>query len=126
MRFPGLSVTVHLSFVSGTAPLAQISHRPHWPAYIQVNRALDRPDTPVHVFAHLLTHELIHLEVLPERRGRRIDAHPPRFWERQAELSPDQVRCEEWIAANVGHCLQTFGDGTWVCPTKLVRRRSAR
>ena len=122
-HFPELRSTIPIVFESGRTPLARISPTPAWCPRIYLNRALDRPDTPAHVLAHIFVHELIHLEVEPVRIGpRRWNAHPERFWERERQLSPEAPLAMDWLSANLGHCIDHREQGIWVCPTPVRRR----
>jgi hypothetical protein len=118
--FPDLGREVRVTFARSHAPLACISLGSRL-TLITLNRALDGPDTPVEVMAHILTHELIHLEVPRQRIDGRWTTHPPAFWARQAELSPEAPRSEDWIFDNIGHCIHRYREGIWVCPRRLRR-----
>ncbi len=89
---------------------------------ISLHSILNHPTTPEPVIRHILTHELIHIEIPPRelrhdeddprprgRRGRRTShtplgkiSHPPEFWQREATLSPESSSAMEWIYLELG------------------------
>jgi hypothetical protein len=66
---------------------------------------LNDDQTPPQVFQHIVTHEIIHLLVPPEKIGRRLVHHSPAFWDREKELIPDRVQSWSWIYSNFSSCL---------------------
>jgi hypothetical protein len=67
---------------------------------------LNTPETPLAVFLHILTHEMLHL-VIPARRIRGKDKrHPPEFFEREEVLAPERLNSYAWIWTNFGSFLK--------------------
>ena len=68
---------------------------------------LNHSGIPRFVMEHIITHELIHLDVPPaeEAEGKRV-IHPPAFWQREADLSPRREEAMEWIWRCWRDCLR--------------------
>jgi hypothetical protein len=86
-------------------PLACILHA-ETTAEILLHRLLNNPETPLAVFLHILTHEMLHL-VIPSRviDGKHTN-HPPEFVERENALAPECLESWAWIWTNFGIFLE--------------------
>jgi hypothetical protein len=129
--FPHIRRNPSVRWAHGFGPLACIRAPERWTfASITLNRALDRPDTPIEVLHYLLKHEFLHIEVPPVGRGPRAISHPQEFWDREAELCPEREACWRWLHENLGHCLCDIPrlEGTFVAPNRIpgARRRLPR
>lgn len=69
-------------------------------AEIRIHPLLNSPETPLLVFQHVLTHELLHLVVPPRViDGKRV-VHPPEFFEEERTLAPEWHDSSNWIRGN--------------------------
>jgi hypothetical protein len=68
---------------------------------------LNHSGTPRFVMEHIITHELIHLDVPPvEEANGKVNVHPPVFWECEVELSPRRDEAVQWIWGCWHSCLR--------------------
>jgi len=104
-RVPEPKGRIPVRFVA-QAPLACIIHDES-SAEIMLHQMLNTPETPLAVFLHILTHEMLHLAIQPRRIRGKEKRHPPEFFVREAALSPERLDCYTWIWTNFGSFLRS-------------------
>ena len=67
---------------------------------VRIHPALDQEKVPRFFVAFVVFHELLHHVVPAERRGGRIDYHPPSFRKRE-RMHPDYGRATKWETENL-------------------------
>lgn len=77
---------------------------------INVHQIFNSPATPREVLDMLFTHEYIHLEIAPREINGRMTSHPPEFWVRERELSPNRDVAWRWIYENFWGLLAPNGE----------------
>jgi len=107
-HFPKLAEAPPVYFIQRST-LANIT-RDRWQRWsICMHAILNSPATPLFVFSYILKHELLHIQIRPREIGGRLVAHPPEFFEREHQLSPEREEAKRWI-------FQTLGDRLRVRP----------
>lgn len=102
-RVPKPSGQIPVLFIAQDS-LACLRH--HEAAEILLHRLLNTPETPVAVFLHIFTHEMLHL-VIPSRLIEGKDTrHPPEFLEQEMALAPERGESWAWIWMNFGAYLR--------------------
>lgn len=122
--FPFMVGIVRCAYSTERGAVAWISVDP-WPGVrgiIHVNPALDRPDTSEGAMRGILKHELLHIVVRPDLdEDGWLSWHPPAFWARQFELSPEFAPTCEWLKRTFGRAYRVV-DGSVVLRGRRVRR----
>ncbi len=125
-HFPGLTGDIHCGFSTGLDAVAQAIVFADGPyrtlrGVIDVNVALNTPDTPVEVMRGILKHELLHFEVPESEEDGFLTSHPQAFWMRQFELSPEFAPTCEWLVRTYGRAYRRV-DGSLILRGRKVRK----
>lgn len=97
----GCAFTTHGRSVA-RAYIAPFSTGRTYRGHIDVNVALNMPETPMEVMRGILKHELLHFEIRPERRGRWVIEHPEAFCLRELDLLPEGPMVNAWLIRRFG------------------------
>ena len=65
---------------------------------------LNHPQTPIEVLRFICKHELTHLVRPPRFVDGYYYAHPPEFWDHEAEIGPERFAVWAWIHHNLNGC----------------------
>jgi hypothetical protein len=125
--FPHVSshITCHYGVIPTLGFIERVGENRH---VISLHSMFNHPDTPELVIRHILTHELLHIEIPPrEVREGELDprlsrkkggepqeplgpiSHPAEFWVRERALSPDRKVAMKWIFEAFGSKLMYRG-----------------
>lgn len=74
---------------------------------VYFHQVLNHPETPIEVARFIAKHELLHLVVPAQKRGRFVDAHPPEFWDAEERVAPEGPMAWGWLWANLHGCLHS-------------------
>ena len=104
--FPDLQCDIEIHFMWHDT-LAFIAHlKDRNKAQIVIHIVLNHTNTPPEVFRFIIKHELLHL-VIPAREIKgKIKQHPPEFWRREEEISPESELVWNWLWENIWVCLK--------------------
>ena len=72
---------------------------------IALHSVLNHKDTPREAIKFIVKHEFLHLVIRPRVIDGKLVSHPPDFWERENELSPERNLIWRWIRFNFDHIL---------------------
>ena len=98
---------------------------------IQIHNVLNATDVPEDVFVTIVFHEMLHLEIPPDRTliGRK-NMHSPEFWEAEHQRSPNYDASSEWLWTNLPlrprrrlQCTEVVPDVTRLTPQQRAWAR---
>jgi len=95
-HFPKLPSVPAIHFVeSGT--LACLVESPNRPPRICLHAVLNNDDVPHCVYAFVLKHELLHLQVQSREIDGKMVSHPPEFFDLERQIAPERDEAWKWI-----------------------------
>ena len=106
--FPNLNGQIGVLFARDKT-LANIRYNSSdeiFPAVITINSILNHPNTPIEVISHILTHELLHLEIFPRTIENKKTYHPPEFWEKEKLISQNSSHTMAWVYLHFHHYIK--------------------
>lgn len=87
---------------------------------------LNHPQTPIEVVRFICKHELTHIVRPPHVHEGRYEAHPPEFWEFEAEIGPERFAVWAWIYENLNRCARNTATGYRVTRRWRASRETPR
>lgn len=103
--FPELTLTPSVRFLQKST-LANIIRQGEENWTISLHAVLNCGDVPLCVFTYILKHELLHMEIRPQEISGRLVDHPPEFFQRERQITPERDEAKHWIWRNLGDRLR--------------------
>jgi hypothetical protein len=103
--FPELKEKRILFYFIKDCPLASIFQEEK-DCSIYIHTVINSPRTPPEVLSFIFKHELLHLKIPARPIKGSMTSHPPEFWQKEREISPERIKAWAWLWINLRPCLE--------------------